>query len=99
MLLSTGPGISGVAIIRLSGKDALNVILELLTNKEFTTTVGMCDGEKNLISHLVNDLIDEGIVLVVCGRSDSYTGEDMAELHVHGSKAVVDAHSLLDLKD
>ncbi len=37
-----------------------------------------------------NDLIDEGIILWF-PSPESYTGEDMAEFHVHGSKAVVDA--------
>ena len=41
------------------------------------------------------DLIDEGILLWFPGP-ESYTGEDMAEFHVHGSKAVVEAmHSSL----
>ena len=37
-----------------------------------------------------SELIDEGIILWFPGP-ESYTGEDMAEIHVHGSKAVVDA--------
>ena len=36
----------------------------------------------------VKELIDEGIVLWFKGPN-SYTGEDMVELHTHGSKAVV----------
>jgi len=35
------------------------------------------------------ELIDEGIILWFPGP-ESYTGEDMAEIHVHGSKAVVE---------
>ena len=34
-------------------------------------------------------LIDEGLILWFPGP-DSYTGEDMAEFHVHGSRAVID---------
>ena len=37
-----------------------------------------------------SELIDEGIILWFPGP-ESYTGEDMAEFHVHGSKAVIDA--------
>jgi len=37
-----------------------------------------------------SELIDEGIILWFPGPH-SYTGEDMAEFHVHGSKAVIDA--------
>ena len=42
-----------------------------------------------------SELIDEGLILWFPGP-ESYTGEDMPEIHVHGSKAVVDAlHSSL----
>jgi len=37
-----------------------------------------------------NELIDEGIIIWFPGP-ESYTGEDMLEFHVHGSKAVIDA--------
>ena len=37
-----------------------------------------------------SELIDEGIILWFPGP-ESYTGEDMAEFHIHGSKAVIDA--------
>ena len=46
-----------------------------------------------------NNLIDEGILLWFPGP-ESYTGEDMAEFHVHGSKAVIDAmHSAISKVD
>ena len=46
-----------------------------------------------------SELIDEGIILWFPGP-ESYTGEDMAEFHIHGSKAVIDAlhHSISKLK-
>ena len=37
-----------------------------------------------------NQLIDEGILIWFPGPN-SYTGEDMAEFHLHGSKSVIDA--------
>ncbi len=40
-----------------------------------------------------SELIDEGIILWFPGPN-SYTGEDMAEIQVHGSKAVIDALQL-----
>ena len=85
--LSTGPGISGVAIIRLSGKETSNVI-RLLTNKELPKPRVATLRKINKIN--TSELIDEGIILWFPGP-ESYTGEDMAEIQVHGSKAVVDA--------
>ena len=85
--LSTGPGISGVAIIRVSGKETKNVIKQL-TRKSLPKPRVATLRKINKINS--SELIDEGIVLWFPGP-ESYTGEDMAEFHVHGSKAVIDA--------
>ena len=83
--LSSGPGISGIAVIRISGTKTEEVILSL-TNSSLpivkTATL------KKLINPKNGELIDEGLVIMF-KAPNSYTGEDMAELHVHGSKAVV----------
>ena len=90
--LSTGPGISGIAIIRVSGKNTRNVI-ELLTNKVVPEPRLATLRKINKIN--TSELIDEGIVLWFPGP-ESYTGEDMVEFHIHGSKAVINAlHSTL----
>ena len=90
--LSSGPGISGVAVIRISGKETANVI-KLLTGKEVPVPRVATLRKINKIN--TSELIDEGLILWFPGP-ESYTGEDMAEIQVHGSKAVVDAlHSSL----
>jgi len=85
--LSTGPGVSGIAVIRVSGEKTRRII-ELLTHKRIpkarTATLRKLYKIKN------SELIDEGLILWFPGPK-SYTGEDMAEIHVHGSKAVVEA--------
>ena len=88
--LSSGSGISGIAVIRVSGKNTKEVIKKLTgsslprprvaTIKKFNK-----NGKKNLI--------DEGVVLWF-PAPNSYTGEDLAEFHVHGSRAVVNAMHL-----
>ena len=40
---------------------------------------------RKIFSCKSNDLIDEGIIIWFPGPN-SYTGEDMAEFHIHGSK-------------
>jgi len=84
--LSSGPGVSGVAIVRVSGQDTKKVI-ELLTNKAPIAPRVATLRKINKIN--TSELIDEGIVLWFPGP-ESYTGEDMAEFHIHGSKAVVE---------
>ena len=83
--LSSGPGVSGVAIIRISGLEASKVI-KSLTGKEIPKPRVATLRKINNINN--SKLIDEGIIIWFPGPQ-SYTGEDMAEIHVHGSKAVV----------
>src|SRR5210317_1838772 len=85
--LSSGPGISGVAIIRISGVETQNVI-KLLTGKKVPKPRVATLRKINKIN--TSELIDEGIILWFAGP-ESYTGEDMAEIQIHGSKAVIDA--------
>ena len=85
--LSTGPGISGIAVIRISGENTQKVI-NLLTGKDIPKPRVATLRKINKIN--TSELIDEGIILWFPGP-ESYTGEDMAEIQVHGSKAVIDA--------
>ena len=91
--LSSGPGLSGVAVIRISGEETQS-ILKLLTKKDLprprVATLSKIIDSNN------SELIDEALVLWFPGPN-SYTGEDMAEFHVHGSMAVIKAiHKALE---
>ena len=88
--LSSGPGVSGIAVIRLSGSK-VEKILKLLTNGQLPKPRQATVKKFNKINN--SELIDEGI-LIWFPSPESYTGEDMAEIHVHGSIAVV--RSILD---
>ena len=83
--LSSGPGISGVSVIRVSGEDTAKVI-KTLTGKEIPSPRRATLRKINNTN--TSELIDEGILIWFPGP-ESYTGEDMAEFHVHGGKAVV----------
>jgi len=85
--LSSGPGVSGIAVIRISGTETSKAI-ELLTGKKVPKPRVATLRKINKIN--TSELIDEGIILWFPGP-ESYTGEDMAEIQVHGSKAVIDA--------
>ena len=85
--LSSGPGISGIAVIRVSGKNTAEVVKKLIGDKlprprVATLTKFNKNGGK--------ELIDEGVIIWF-PAPNSYTGEDLAEFHVHGSRAVVNA--------
>ena len=85
--LSTGSVKSGIAIIRISGpetKNILNKITKINLPKPRRAT--LC----KIYDHENNELIDQGMILWFPGPN-SFTGEDLAELHIHGSKAVISA--------
>ena len=83
--LSTGPGVSGLAVIRISGKDT-RVAINKITGKSLPKPRKAVTRKFNKINN--NQMIDEGILLWFPGPA-SYTGEDMAEFHIHGSRAVI----------
>ena len=85
--LSSGPGISGIAVIRVSGKETTTVI-KLITGEDLPVPRTATLRKFNKIN--TNELIDEGVIIWFPGPN-SYTGEDLAEFHVHGSRAVVNA--------
>ena len=85
--LSSGPGISGIAVIRVSGNKTEDVIKKITGNK----LPNPREATKRKFNYIdTNELIDEGILLWFPGPN-SYTGEDLAEFHIHGSRAVINA--------
>ena len=85
--LSSGPGVSGVAIVRISGPKASGIIKSLTGKKIPSPRIATLRKINNINT---SELIDEGIILWFPGP-ESYTGEDMAEIHIHGGKAVIQA--------
>ena len=69
--LSSGPGISGVAVIRISGKETANVI-KLLTGKQVPVPRVATLRKINKIT--TSELIDEGLILWFRGLY-SFSGE------------------------
>lgn len=78
--LASGTGVSAVAVVRVSGP-ATCVVVENLT--------GSMPVPREASLRRIGD-IDRGLVLWFPGPA-SFTGEDMAELQVHGGRAVVRA--------
>ena len=80
--LSTPPGVGAIAVIRLSGKDAIQIADKLFPSKDLlaqpthTLHVGLL--KEN------DKAIDEVVVSIYKGPK-SYTGEDIIEISCHGS--------------
>lgn len=86
---ATARGRAGVAVIRISGPDAFPA-LEALTGSRPPARLAAL----RAVRAGDGDLIDRALVLCFPGPG-SFTGEDVAELQVHGGPAVCDA--VLDL--
>ncbi len=85
--LSSGAGLAAIAVVRISGPRAGEVV-ELLTG-------GKPEARRAVVRRLHDPdgsggIIDQALVLWMPGPR-SFTGEDMVEFHVHGGRAVVAA--------
>ena len=86
--LSTGRGPSGIAIVRISGKETLKICQNLTKLKNIKSNeVNFCKfyDPKN------DNVIDPEALLLWFPGPNSYTGDDLAEFQVHGSNAVINA--------
>lgn len=83
--IATPPGEGGVAIIRISGNEALNVAARVFSGpvhqyRSHTAHFGqVCNAQ--------GEHIDDVLVLVMLG-SRSYTGETTVEIHCHGGSLI-----------
>lgn len=77
--ISTPPGRSGIAIIRLSGQDVVSIVRPFLSLKSF---------EPNTIKYSLlktkENIIDE-VLVSYFQAPKSFTGEDMIEINCHGN--------------
>ncbi len=83
--LATGPLPSAIAIVRVSGPRAGDVLRALTGSLPPPRRAVRCD-----LRTRDGELIDDGVALWFPAPA-SATGEDIAELHIHGSRAVAAA--------
>lgn len=83
--ISTGGNSSGINIIRISGKDAKNIIDKIYTNKD------KLDHQKIIYGKIINPetkrVLDE-VLVSYFKAPNSFTGEDICEINCHGGRKV-----------
>src|SRR5687767_5187423 len=83
--LSSGGLPSGVAVIRISGPGTRTALSQL---------TGLVPPARQALLRTLRDkngnVLDQGLILFFPGPA-SFTGEDCAELQVHGGRAVIDS--------
>lgn len=81
--LSSASGRAGVAVVRISGPRVRFVLETMAGSVPETRRATLCR-----LRDSVGDVIDSALVLHFAAPA-SFTGEDVAEFHVHGSRAVL----------
>ena len=81
--LASAQGRAGVSVIRLSGPDAKGVVAKFASNLPNDRVAGL-----RILIDDAGEPLDHALVLCFDGPR-SFTGEDVVELHLHGSIAVV----------
>ncbi|MDE5551714.1 MAG: tRNA uridine-5-carboxymethylaminomethyl(34) synthesis GTPase MnmE, partial [Muribaculaceae bacterium] len=81
--VSTPPGVGGIAVIRISGSDALAITQRIWRGKALTE----CDSHSAHLGDIVdnNSEVIDTAVATIFRAPRSFTGEDTVELSVHGS--------------
>ena len=84
--LSSGRGPCGIAIIRLSGPDTLKICKLISNQKKIKENyINLC----KFIDPSNDAIIDPEALLLWFPKPNSFTGDDLAEFHIHGSNAVI----------
>jgi len=82
---ATAPGKAGVAIVRVSGAEA-RAVIESFTGE--ACPAPRAAAVRKLIHPRTKERLDDALVIFFQGPH-SFTGEDIAEFHIHGSRAVM----------
>lgn len=89
--LSTPPGKAGIAVIRISGPDALDV-WQLVTrrNKSGAVPTPWMFQRRHVVDPETEERLDDSLTVFFKGPK-SFTTEDTLELHIHSGRAVLSA--------
>lgn len=81
--ISTPPGISGIAVIRVSGPEAITTVSSIFTGSR---PLPECRAGKIYYGriHSGSELVDE-VIVTLYRAPRSYTGEDVVEISCHGN--------------
>ena len=91
--LSTPPGRSGIGVIRMSGPDSLHILRTLISAESYSPTPNLM-ALKSLFDPNSAETLDEALVCFF-KAPHSFTGEDVTELHCHGSPVLL--RTIIDL--
>ncbi len=87
--LSTPPGKSAIAVMRITGSDAIRIVGTCISDPDkFYTARGGDSIYTNITDDKKNHIDD--VIITIFRAPHSYTGEDLVEIHTHGSVLIID---------
>ena len=85
--LATPPGVSSIAVIRLSGPESI-----IITDKIFNGKIKLIDARSHTIHYgsiIQDSAIIDDVTVSIFKSPNSYTGEDVIEISCHGNMIIV----------
>ena len=82
--ISTPHGVGGIAVIRISGPEALTITDKIWHGKKLTDCATHTAHFGTIVDPDTNEVLDEAVATLFIAPA-SYTGENVVELSVHGS--------------
>lgn len=87
--VSTPIGSGGISIVRMSGKEAINIADKLFFSKN-KKSPSMFEDRKLYLGNFVGNIINENCLCVVFIAPNSFTGENIVEFQCHGGVKIAE---------
>jgi tRNA modification GTPase len=85
--LATPPGIGAISVIRISGRESINVVSKIFSKKnEILKAKSHTIHYGNIVK---NDEVIDNVLVLLFREPHSYTGEDSIEINTHGSPIII----------
>ena len=83
--ISTTMGVGAIAIIRVSGNDAISIVNKIFKGKDLTTV----DSHTITYGHIIdNDSVIDEVLVSIMRTPKTFTREDVVEINTHGGIAI-----------
>ena len=92
--ISTPPGEGAISIVRLSGDDALPIVMKMFKGKDLTKVPTHTINYGHIIDPKDGETVDE-VMVTVMRAPKTYTREDIVEINCHGG--IVPTNKILQL--
>ena len=92
--ISTSPGEGAISIVRLSGDDALPIVMKMFKGKDLTKVPTHTINYGHIIDPKNGETVDE-VMVTVMRAPKTYTREDIVEINCHGG--IVPTNKILQL--